>query len=167
MCFVISAQRKTYWINRIWQISLANVILQILHPCASSISLCLSVLHCKELAGQASGVKNSFKSSLRSLVPDLPPGQAVLQQHPGVASPLALLRFAVYACVSRPPDDACSHLPRLVTQRLLGSGLRLLWQGDPHIARNGAFIPTQLFCSTKELKCRMCLSLSHHCNLSK
>lgn len=102
MCFVISVQRKTYWINGIWQICLANIILQILYPCASSISWCLSVLHCKELAGQASGVKNSFKSSLQSLVPDLPPGQAALQQHPGVASPLALLRFAAYACISRP-----------------------------------------------------------------
>lgn len=48
MCFVTSAQRKTYWINGIWQICLANTVLQVLHPCASSNSL---VSFCTVLQG--------------------------------------------------------------------------------------------------------------------
>lgn len=121
-------------------------------PQLHQIPLCLSVLHCKELAGQACGVKNNFKSSLWSLVPDLPPRLTELQKPSEVVSSLTLLRSAVNAwvsCSSRLCFLSCPQVCHPETQCLAHS---IFGKGK---TRNAVFIPAQLLYSMKELKCRM------------
>lgn len=117
-CFVISFQRKTYWINTIWQEYLPDIILQIPNP--HFIKSPYVFLYCTARSLQAKPVESKITLNL-------PCGLWFLTSHLGWLSCRSLLRlYHPSHCwdllwmpgFHAPPDYAFSHVPRFVIQRL-------------------------------------------------